>query len=198
MAQWYIQRRSGINAKSAVWLTSYCLIPQNTIETFAMTRKIKLAICLAASFGLSAAWFDAAFTSAQTRRVDFGRDIEPILRSNCYQCHGARKASAQLRLDDKDAAMKGGISGAAYIPGNSRDSRLMKRILGEGDETRMPMGRDPLNTAQIELVRKWIDQGAVWPQNPQSAIRNPQSSVPQHWAFMAPKRPKLPAVKNQS
>ncbi|HZF39192.1 MAG TPA: c-type cytochrome domain-containing protein, partial [Blastocatellia bacterium] len=87
-----------------------------------MTRKIKLAICIAASLGLSAALFDGAFihfTSAQTRRVDFRRDVEPILRSNCYQCHGAKKASAQLRLDDKEPAMKGGISGAVIIPGNS-------------------------------------------------------------------------------
>jgi mono/diheme cytochrome c family protein len=167
-----------------------------------MTRKIKLAICLAASLGLFAALFDGAFillTSAQTRRVDFRRDIEPILRSNCYQCHGAKKASAQLRLDDKALAMKGGISGAAVIPGNSRDSRLMKRILGEGDEARMPMGGDPLKADQIELISRWINEGAVWPENPQATIssgRNPQSELPQHWAFVAPRRAKLPLVKN--
>src|SRR5215475_13930357 len=147
-----------------------------------MIRKIKLAICLAASFALFTALFDGAFihfTSAQTRRVDFGRDIEPILRSNCYPCHGENKASAPLRLDEKEPAMKGGISGSVIIPGNSRDSRLMKRVLGEGDEARMPMGRDPLNPAQIELIRKWIDQGAVWPVNSQSAIihkQGPQSA----------------------
>ncbi|HEX5084601.1 MAG TPA: DUF1549 and DUF1553 domain-containing protein, partial [Blastocatellia bacterium] len=72
----------------------------------------------------------------------------------------------------------------------------MKRILGEGDEARMPMGGDPLKPAQIELIRRWINEGAVWPQNPQSAIRNPQSTVPQHWAFVAPRRAKLPLVKN--
>ncbi|MBO0725168.1 MAG: PSD1 domain-containing protein, partial [Blastocatellia bacterium] len=169
-----------------------------------MTRKIKLAICLAASLALSAALFDSAlvhFAAAQTNRVDFGRDIEPILRSNCYQCHGASKASAQLRLDEKEPAMKGGISGPVIIPGNSQDSRLMKRILGEGDEARMPMGGDPLKPAQIELIRKWIDQGAVWTENPQSAIirkQEPQSTISRHWAFMAPERPKLPVVKNSS
>ena len=166
-----------------------------------MSRKIKLAICLAAFLGLSAALFDVAvvhFTSAQGRRVDFRRDVEPILRANCYQCHGAKKASAQLRLDNKELAMKGGISGAIIIPGNSEDSRLMKRILGEGNEARMPMGRDPLKPAQIELIRKWLDQGAEWPENPQSAIRNPQSAILQHWAFVAPARPKLPSVKNKA
>jgi mono/diheme cytochrome c family protein len=169
-----------------------------------MTRKIKLAICLAASLGLSAALFDGAFvrfTSAQTGRVDFQRDIEPILRSNCYQCHGEKKASAQLRLDDKELAMKGGISGAVIIPGNSKDSRLMKRVLGEGDEPRMPLGGDPLKANQLDLIREWIDQGAVWTENPKSAAsigRNPQSAIQRHWAFVAPARPKLPEVKNRS
>ena len=167
-----------------------------------MTRKLKLAISLAAAFGLSAAWFDGAFvrlTAAQSRRVDFRRDIEPILRAHCYKCHDAKNASAQLRLDDKALAMKGGISGAVIIPGNSGESRLMRRILGAGDEARMPMGGAPLKADQIELVRKWIDEGAVWPQNPRSAIKQgPQSEIPRHWAFVAPARPKIPAVKNRS
>src|SRR5262245_21834010 len=112
-----------------------------------MTRKTKLAICLAASLGLFTALLDGAvvhFASAQGGRVDFRRDIEPIFLANCYQCHGASKSSGQLRLDAKELAMKGGISGAVLIPGNSKDSRLMKRVLGEGDETRMPLGGAPL------------------------------------------------------
>src|ERR1700754_676471 len=123
MAKWYIRLPNDINAGSEMTLTLYQLIHIAATRTFAMTRKIKLAICLAALLCLSAAWFDGAFvhfTSAQTRRVDFRRDIEPILRANCYQCHDAKKASAQLRLDDKEAAMKGGISGAVIIAGNSR------------------------------------------------------------------------------
>ncbi len=165
-----------------------------------MPRKIKIAICLAASFGLAAALSGGDFVhlvSAQTRRVDFRRDIEPILRANCYQCHGANKASAQLRLDDKEIAMRGGISGAVIIPGKSGDSRLMKRILGEGDEARMPLGGEPLKPAQIELIRKWIDEGAEWPDG-NSAIRNPQSAIPQHWAFVKPARPAPPQVKNRA
>src|SRR5215470_12993332 len=176
------------------------LIPQTTIRKSAMTRKIKLAICLAASLGLSAALFDGALlhsTSAQTGFVDFRRDIEPILRSNCYQCHGERKASAQLRLDDKQLAMKGGISGAIIMPGNSKDSRLMKRILGGADEARMPLGGDPLKPGQIELIRKWIDQGAEWPENPQSSTSG-ESANPRHWAFVKPVRPTPPQVKNKS
>src|SRR5262245_65671594 len=127
-----------------------------------MTRKIKLAICLAACSGLSAALFDGAvvhLASAQGRRIDFRRDVEPVLRANCYQCHGAMKASAQLRLDDKELAMKGGISGAVIIPGNSKASRLMKRVLGEGDEARMPLGGARLKANQIERIRRRSEDG---------------------------------------
>ncbi len=166
-----------------------------------MTSKIKLTICLAALIGSSLAMLDGAFTrltSAQARGVDFRRDIEPIFRANCYRCHGAKSASARLRLDNKQLAMKGGISGAVIAPGNSKESRLMKRILGEGDEARMPIGGDPLKADQIELIRRWIDEGAVWPEDSQSAIRNPQSAIPQHWAFVKPVRPAPPQVKNKA
>jgi mono/diheme cytochrome c family protein len=168
-----------------------------------MTRKTKLAICLAVSLGLFATLLDGDvvhLASAQARRIDFRRDVEPILRANCYQCHGAKKASAKLRLDDKELAMKGGISGAVIIPGNSKDSRLMKRVLGEGDESQMPLGGAALKSPQIELIRKWIDQGAVWPEGERASGREGEraSSLQQHWAFVAPTRPKPPGVKNSS
>ncbi|MGH9834632.1 MAG: DUF1549 domain-containing protein, partial [Blastocatellia bacterium] len=166
-----------------------------------MAKKIKLALCLAASVALSAPLASdlfVRFASAQARGVDFRRDIEPILRANCYQCHGEKKASARLRLDNKQLAMKGGISGAAIIPGKSAQSLLMKRIHGGGDEARMPLGGHPLKPKQIELIRRWIDEGANWPENPQSAIRNPQSTIPQHWSFVKPVRPAAPSVRNKA
>jgi hypothetical protein len=110
----------------------------------------------------------------------------------------------ELRLDDQQLAIKGGISGAPIIPGNSRQSLLMKRILGEGDQARMPMGGDPLKSTEIALIRRWIDQGAHWSnsesaiRNPQSAIRNLQPAIQQHWAYVKSVRTALPKVKNQS
>src|SRR5262249_14615179 len=134
-----------------VFLTLCYPIPQTTIRTFVMTRNIKLAICLAAFLGLFTGLFGALFggvsahyTSAQTRNVDYRRDIEPIFRASCYQCHSEKKAAGRLRLDDRQSAMKGGVSGPAIVPGNSRDSRLMQRIMGIGDQARMPFGKDPL------------------------------------------------------
>ncbi|MCI0660837.1 MAG: PSD1 and planctomycete cytochrome C domain-containing protein [Acidobacteria bacterium] len=125
-------------------------------------------------------------------QIDFKREIEPIFARTCYQCHGPRNALGQLRLDVKALAMKGGLSGPSIIPGNSKESRLMQRILGEGDEMQMPMGGDPLKPAQIELIRKWIDQGAKWPE----AGAAQETAVPTHWAYRTPVRPRLPRVKN--
>ena len=139
-----------------------------------------------------------SFVSAQGP-IDFKRDIEPIFAASCFQCHGPKKAAGQLRLDVKTAAMKGGISGAIILPGNSKASILLKRILGEGGEARMPMGGDALKAEQIELIRKWIDQGAVWPASEaESAIHNSQSTIPQHWAYVKPVRPAIPQIKNQA
>lgn len=164
-----------------------------------MTKWIKFAFCLAALCGAgyvlsgNTGW---QFVAAQNNAVDFRRDVEPILRANCYQCHGPQKAAGQLRLDVKALALKGGISGPVIVPGKAQESRLLKRVLGEGDEARMPMGGAPLKAEQIAVLRNWINVGAVWPEDAQSAKQN--SALPTHWAFVAPQRPALPNVKNKT
>lgn len=152
-----------------------------------MARTLKLTFCLTAWIGMMG-WFADHFLRPMVARarqasVDFKRDVEPIFQANCYQCHSAKKASSQLRLDVKSAAMKGGISGAVIIPGNGKDSRLLQRILGLNDEARMPMGGLPLKPEQIDLIKRWIDEGATWPDD-ESAIRNPQSTIKLLWLAM--------------
>ncbi len=93
--------------------------------------------------------------------VEFARDVEPILRTACFPCHGAAAAQGELRLDARDAALKGGASGPALVPGHAADSLLLKRVSGQVG-TRMPMGLAPLTEAQVATVRAWIDQGAAW------------------------------------
>ena len=165
-----------------------------------MRRAIKLSI---SGLFLSAAVYAATsvFPTAKAQtQIDFKRDIEPILAASCNQCHSAKKASGQLRLDVKAAALKGGISGAVIVPGNSKQSRLLARILGEGGEKQMPIGGDPLKAEQIELIRKWIDQGAVWPDADWAAGRRGDGTndLPKHWAYVKPVRMALPQVKNQN
>src|SRR5688572_2938117 len=70
-----------------------------------------------------------------TGKVDFARDIQPILAKHCYECHGPSKTRGQLRLDLRAAAMQGGETGAAIVPGNSDRSLIVRRVLGlDGEE----------------------------------------------------------------
>ncbi len=164
-------------------------------------RLLKLSLLLACSLlllpmvGVSARLI---WRHQSQAKVDFIRDIQPIFAANCYKCHGGARASGQLKLDTKALAMKGGLSGEVIKPGSSKDSRLISRILGEGGEQRMPLGGTPLTAEQITLIKRWIDEGAVWPEDAQSSINNQASSLPQHWAFVAPVRPALPSVKNKA
>jgi hypothetical protein len=127
------------------------------------------------------------------QKVDFIRDIQPIFQASCYQCHGTGRVQSQLRLVNKGLAMR------VIVPGNSRESRLMHRILGLGGEAPMPMGAEPLKPEQIDLIRRWIDQGAEWPESASVEVPAPgaQSAIPRHWAFIDPVRPPLPPVANQ-
>ena len=93
-------------------------------------------------------------------KITFARDIAPIFQKNCIACHGSEKPQGGLRLDSEAATLKGGESGKVIIPGDSEKSPLVKRLLGNGEEARMPMGADPLPASQIKLIRAWIDQNA--------------------------------------
>lgn len=175
-----------------------------------MAKKIKFALCVAVC-GLVAWWFGGGIRHSYSvwavsaagkialatgqAKVDFVRDIQPIFAANCTQCHSARKASGQLRLDTKAAAMKGGISGAAILAGNSKDSRLVHRLLGLNDEARMPMGGE-LKPEQIEIIKRWIDEGALWPEGVMREKGDEGNELPKHWSFIAPNRPTSPTVKN--
>lgn len=96
--------------------------------------------------------------------VQFQNDIAPILQQSCGKCHTGDMAMGKLRLDSQAAILSGGVSGPAVVNGNSSSSLLVKRILGLTDAPRMPMGGDPLAPAQIQLIRRWIDQGNIHPE----------------------------------
>ena len=130
--------------------------------------------------------------SAGSAKIDFVTQIQPILKTACYDCHGPEKQKGKLRLDSRELALEGGGSGPAIIPGKSGESYLMKRILGEGDEDRMPIKRDPLTAAQITLVKNWVDQGAPWPDHANIA----GAAIKKHWAYQKPISPEIPKVTN--
>lgn len=98
--------------------------------------------------------------------VDFTRDILPVFREACVECHGAEKQKGKLRMDTREALLKGGEDGKVIEPGNAEKSDLLRRItLPEDDDDVMPpKGKAMhLTPVQVERVKKWIIAGALWP-----------------------------------
>jgi ankyrin repeat protein len=97
-------------------------------------------------------------------RPDFARDVQPLLRANCYGCHSAALASGNFRLDRRRDSMPNrvGANGARIVPGNSETSRLYVRVSGtQGGLQMPPTGALPPDA--IRTIKLWIDQGADWP-----------------------------------
>ena len=118
-------------------------------------------------------------------RVEFNRDIRPLLSENCLKCHGPDAASrkANLRLDTKDGAFKEYDKGlVAVVPGNLEKSELWKRIVTSDRDDLMPPAKSgkKLSKPQIETFKRWIQQGADWQG---------------HWAFLPIRKPAVPSTR---
>ena len=136
----------------------------------------------------------AQIPPAATRRVEFGRDIAPILSASCHSCHGDKKQESGLRLDSREALLKGGEHGPALVPGRSADSLLVQVVAGAHPEiSTMPQRGDKLTAAQIGLLRGWIDQGAEMP----AAATATETKEAPHWAFLPPQATPAPKVKQR-
>ena len=92
-------------------------------------------------------------------QVDFIRDIRPIFRANCYECHGPAKQKAGFRLDLRAAALAGGDQ-TVILPGDSAHSILIRNVSGLVETAMPPDKSKRLTTQQVSLLRAWIDQGA--------------------------------------
>ena len=121
--------------------------------------------------------------------VDFVREVRPLLVKRCLACHDAEHAKGGLRLDSREAALKGGKSKQpTLVPGAPAKSELIKRITTHDPDEMMPPKGGALTSVQVALLTRWIAEGASWPAD----------SAAKHWAFVPPVRPPVPAVKNQS
>ncbi len=106
----------------------------------------------------------AASPAVLAQDVDFAKEVLPVLKANCFKCHGEKKAKAKLRLHTQADALKGGKNGKAVEPGKASASLLVKRIsLGADDDDIMPPEEGPLKKSEIAAIARWIDQGAKWP-----------------------------------
>jgi mono/diheme cytochrome c family protein len=121
-----------------------------------------------------------------TATPDFVKDIQPIFVQSCYGCHGAKTQMAGMRLDSREI-----VVGKEIKPGDAAASELYQRVAGLGEHARMPLG-GKLEPAQIDLIKRWIDAGAVWPNSADVT----SAQIKTHWAFVPPVRPPVPAVTN--
>ena len=114
--------------------------------------------------------------------VRFSRDVRPILNQNCMPCHGGVRQKNGVSFLFREEALGTGKSGKrTIVPGKPDQSELIARVTSSDPEVRMPYHAAALLPQQIELLRRWIKQGAKWED---------------HWAFVAPKPQALPVVKH--
>ena len=137
----------------------------------------------------------AAIANTGSAAVDFEKDIRPVLRERCVECHGAKKQKGALRLDARAFAFKGGENGAVFVPGKSAESKIIARVTSTDPDEVMPSKGERLTSAQVAALREWIDAGAVWPETDadRAATHDPRLD---HWAWQPVKRPPVPAAGN--
>jgi hypothetical protein len=140
-----------------------------------------LAICVNPLWGQPPATKPASTTDPV--RVDFNRDVRPILSDHCYQCHGpdTGKRKADLRLDLDPTGQK--RETPVIVPGKPAESALVQRVSAGDERDRMPPAKfaRPLSAKQIETLRAWVQQGGKWEK---------------HWALVPPVRPEVPGTSH--
>jgi hypothetical protein len=144
--------------------------------------------------------------------------VRPLLESRCISCHGPDKVKAGLRMDSRDALLKGGDSGPAIVPGKPSESLLLQAVLHTKKDLEMPP-KEKLTATDIAVLERWISDGAPWPETsttttaaaPSSekigdAWTDPRNPIVRIfggqrldlWSLKPIKRPEPPAVRNPS
>ncbi|MHC4876552.1 MAG: PSD1 and planctomycete cytochrome C domain-containing protein [Planctomycetota bacterium] len=127
----------------------------------------------------------------------FETRIRPVLISKCFKCHGGDKVSSELRVDSREALLKGGEYGEpSIVPGKPEESLLIDAIDPQNEDIVMPPDEE-LPGSVIEDFRTWIRNGAVWPKSPGSGAIDPSFVAEGHWAFRPIERPAVPDVRNR-
>lgn len=128
-----------------------------------MGRRLTLIFVMAVCFVQSVRGQDETVLPAPfDGGVSFTQQIHPLLSSRCLECHGAQVKMGNYSILDRASLIAGGDTGAAVVPGDSANSRLVRLTAGLEPGLIMPMSGAPLSDEEIGLLRAWIDQGAPW------------------------------------
>jgi mono/diheme cytochrome c family protein len=136
-------------------------------------------------FSIAALYSSPVFAqdaTASEATIDFARQVQPILAKRCYACHGPDEAAGGLQFTSKEAVLSKLDSGFhAVVASKPGESEVFKRLTAEDEDERMPAEADPLPPEEIEIIRKWIEQGAQWSE---------------HWGFSKLRIADVPKVDN--
>ncbi|HMB61673.1 MAG TPA: DUF1549 domain-containing protein, partial [Eudoraea sp.] len=146
-----------------------------------MQKKLYTGILVVAILALAGFLWDLYKPS---EKVDFSTQIKPILNKNCIACHGGVKKNSDFSLLFNEDALADTKSGKpAIIPGNASGSELIRRINEDDPELRMPYEKPKLSGEEIDLLTRWINQGAEWGK---------------HWAYTLPEEIEVPREKDEA
>jgi hypothetical protein len=134
----------------------------------------------------------SVFAGPTLAEADFERHVRPVLIEHCQRCHGAKKQMGGLRLDSREALLKGGDSGPAVVAGKTAESRLIQAVRHSG-ELKMPPRRK-LPASAIAALEVWVRAGAPWPAA--RPVTGLTEQWKRHWAFQPVRPVAVPAVKD--
>ncbi len=145
---------------------------------------------------------DEKINNENRRAIEhFELKVRPVLAESCQSCHGSKKQKGGLRLDSREAILKGGESGPAIVPGNAKASLLYQAIRHEDLE--MPP-KKKLSNRKIQAIGQWIQAGAPWPKSdhPEVDLEDTAFKVTEedrdYWAFRVIKKSPLPETTNST
>jgi hypothetical protein len=130
---------------------------------------------------------------------DFEQDLLPVLSQRCFACHGEEVRMGNLDLRTPQSIHKGGTKGPAIVAGSAEDSILYQRIIDRS----MPLGEEKVSSEEAALIKQWIDTAADTADaaksepNPSAAKKRGHGPAISHWAFVTPKRPVFPRVREE-
>jgi len=147
-----------------------------------LASAVGCAVAIVGALGVSSSLAAAELPAAES--IDFARDIRPILSNRCFQCHGPDDSSreADLRLDSREGLFASRDGRSAIVPGEATASELYLRATSTDPDRKMPppdSGLPALTDREVDILRRWIEQGAAWRE---------------HWSFVTPQRPAVPAT----
>ncbi|TWF39766.1 cytochrome c [Chitinophaga polysaccharea] len=139
------------------------------------TRRIAVFLAITGSAGIILA------ACHSQKKVDFSTEVKPILNKHCISCHGGVKQSGGFSVLFREEAMGNTHSGKpAIIPGHPEKSEFIRRLTCKDPKERMPQKGEPLTSAEVDVLTRWVKQGAEWGE---------------HWAYIPPKQVPVPDIK---